>query len=215
MTNEPSADPRPSKSPSIAAFLSFLWPGLGQAYERRRRAALIFAIPALIAARGTSGARVEIMQRPVLRDAPEQPARGYAHLAISVGSEAAVDALATQLKKRYKSRLVVADEGTEVVAAGARDADAPGLALWTLGEVSALADDPKAATATLTGTLAGRAVRFEVPVDPGRAVAGDTIATLAARGVLIRDLVPYGLPLHVRISVGLPSENERLLRAFR
>lgn len=50
MTNEPSADPRPSKSPSIAAFLSFLWPGLGQAYERRRRAALIFAIPALIAA---------------------------------------------------------------------------------------------------------------------------------------------------------------------
>ena len=32
------------------AFLSFLWPGLGQAYERRRRAALIFAVPALIAA---------------------------------------------------------------------------------------------------------------------------------------------------------------------
>ena len=50
MTNEPSAESRASRSPSIAAFLSFLWPGLGQAYERRRRAALLFAIPALIAA---------------------------------------------------------------------------------------------------------------------------------------------------------------------
>jgi LCP family protein required for cell wall assembly len=39
-----------TQSPSIATFLSFLWPGLGQAYQRRRRAALIFAIPALIAA---------------------------------------------------------------------------------------------------------------------------------------------------------------------
>lgn len=43
----------------------------------------------------------------------------------------------------------------------------------------------------------------------------DVFQRLAARGVLIRDLVPYGLPLHVRISVGLPSENVRLLRAFR
>ena len=34
----------------MATFLSFLWPGLGQAYERRRRAALIFAVPALIVA---------------------------------------------------------------------------------------------------------------------------------------------------------------------
>jgi LCP family protein required for cell wall assembly len=34
----------------VATFLSFLWPGLGQAYERRRRAALIFAVPALIVA---------------------------------------------------------------------------------------------------------------------------------------------------------------------
>ena len=32
--------------------------------------------------------------------------------------------------------------------------------------VYALADEPKAGTATLTGTLAGRAVTFEVPVDP-------------------------------------------------
>jgi lactoylglutathione lyase len=44
------------------------------------------------------GARVEIMQRPALREAPEQPASGYAHLALAVGSEAAVDALAAQLQ---------------------------------------------------------------------------------------------------------------------
>jgi polyisoprenyl-teichoic acid--peptidoglycan teichoic acid transferase len=50
LTNEPTAEARPSHSPSVAAFLSFLWPGLGQAYERRRRAAVLFAVPALIAA---------------------------------------------------------------------------------------------------------------------------------------------------------------------
>ena len=50
MTNESSAETRPTHSPSVASFLSFLWPGLGQAYERRRRAALIFAVPVLIVA---------------------------------------------------------------------------------------------------------------------------------------------------------------------
>jgi polyisoprenyl-teichoic acid--peptidoglycan teichoic acid transferase len=50
LTNETSAETRPAHSPSLATFLSFLWPGLGQAYERRRRPALIFAVPALIAA---------------------------------------------------------------------------------------------------------------------------------------------------------------------
>jgi lactoylglutathione lyase len=47
---------------------------------------------------GDGGARVEIMQRPALHEAPEQPARGYAHVAISLGSEAAVDALAARLR---------------------------------------------------------------------------------------------------------------------
>jgi LCP family protein required for cell wall assembly len=50
LTNETPAESRPSRSPSIAAFLSFLWPGLGQAYERRPRIALIFAVPALVSA---------------------------------------------------------------------------------------------------------------------------------------------------------------------
>jgi LCP family protein required for cell wall assembly len=34
-----------ARSPSLAAFLSFLWPGLGQWYLERRRSALVFAIP--------------------------------------------------------------------------------------------------------------------------------------------------------------------------
>jgi LCP family protein required for cell wall assembly len=37
--------PTPGRSPSIAAFLSFLWPGLGHWYTRRDRAALLFALP--------------------------------------------------------------------------------------------------------------------------------------------------------------------------
>jgi hypothetical protein len=47
--------------------------------------------------------------------------------------------------------------------------------------VYALIDGPQNAIATLSGTLAGRAVSFEISVDPERAVQGDTIATLAAR----------------------------------
>ncbi len=35
-------------SPSLAAFLSFVWPGLGQLYQRQHRAALVFAVPAVI-----------------------------------------------------------------------------------------------------------------------------------------------------------------------
>jgi len=50
LATEPTPDPRPTRSPSLAAFLSFLWPGIGQAYERRRLAAIIFAVTALIAA---------------------------------------------------------------------------------------------------------------------------------------------------------------------
>jgi hypothetical protein len=66
--------------------------------------------------------------------------------------------------------------------------------------VYALAGTPNAGTATLTGTLAGRAVTFEVPVDPGRAVAGDTIATLAARA-RIRTLEEQGEYLESRGSL--------------
>ena len=38
----------PGRSPSLAAILSFLWPGLGQLYLRNRRLAAIFAIPSVV-----------------------------------------------------------------------------------------------------------------------------------------------------------------------
>ena len=44
------AERRRPVSPSLAALLSFLWPGLGQFYARRRTAALLFAVPALVMA---------------------------------------------------------------------------------------------------------------------------------------------------------------------
>jgi len=45
--NSTSLDPGRSVSPSLAALLSFLWPGLGQFYARRRVSGVVFAIPAL------------------------------------------------------------------------------------------------------------------------------------------------------------------------
>lgn len=38
---------RPPRSASVASFLSFLWPGLGQAWQGRRRSALLWAVPPL------------------------------------------------------------------------------------------------------------------------------------------------------------------------
>ncbi len=42
-----TAPKRRTASPSLAALLSFIWPGLGQLYARRRRAAVLFAVPVL------------------------------------------------------------------------------------------------------------------------------------------------------------------------
>jgi LCP family protein required for cell wall assembly len=46
-TNEPTVKGG-QRSPSLAALLSFLWPGLGQLYIRKRRAAAVFAVPAML-----------------------------------------------------------------------------------------------------------------------------------------------------------------------
>jgi len=46
-TNEPTARGH-GRSPSLAAFLSFVWPGLGQLYEGKRRVAAVFAVPAVL-----------------------------------------------------------------------------------------------------------------------------------------------------------------------
>jgi lactoylglutathione lyase len=44
------------------------------------------------------GARLELMSTAGLASAPESPAVGYAHVALAVGSEAAVDALTARLQ---------------------------------------------------------------------------------------------------------------------
>jgi histidinol-phosphate aminotransferase len=48
--------------------------------------------------------------------------------------------------------------------------------------------------------------------------AGDAAAVnmkLLRQGVIVRPIANYGLPEHLRITVGLPAENERLLAALR
>lgn len=45
---------RHTGSPSTATFLSFLWPGLGNAYVRQRRRAFLFALPPLLLLIGTA-----------------------------------------------------------------------------------------------------------------------------------------------------------------
>jgi polyisoprenyl-teichoic acid--peptidoglycan teichoic acid transferase len=47
LTPEPG-EGRPARSPALATFFSFLWPGLGQLYVGARRSALIFGLPLLV-----------------------------------------------------------------------------------------------------------------------------------------------------------------------
>jgi len=46
----------------------------------------------------TGGARLELMSLPGLAGRADVPAVGYAHLAVSVGSESAVEALTAQMR---------------------------------------------------------------------------------------------------------------------
>lgn len=46
----------------------------------------------------SGSARLEIMTRPELADAPQGYAQGYAHIALSVGSKEQVDAITEQLR---------------------------------------------------------------------------------------------------------------------
>ncbi len=52
-----------------------------------------------------------------------------------------------------------------------------------------------------------------ITVDVGRA-GREVFKSLLAEGVIVRPLDGYGLPNHLRISVGLPAENDRLLQAL-
>ncbi len=62
---------------------------------------------------------------------------------------------------------------------------------------------------------------WQVPVSAGNFVLADTGETagtwyeaLLRQGVIVRPVGNYGLPRHLRITVGLPEQNERLLAAL-
>ena len=65
------------------------------------------------------------------------------------------------------------------------------------------------------------ALGWTVPASAGNFVLADTrgpahpwYAALLRSGVIVRPVANYGLPRHLRITVGLPEQNERLLRAL-
>lgn len=52
-----------------------------------------------------------------------------------------------------------------------------------------------------------------ITVDTGRN-ADDVFASLLKQGVIVRPVANYGLPRHIRVSIGLESENKRFLDAL-
>ena len=65
------------------------------------------------------------------------------------------------------------------------------------------------------------ALGWTAPASAGNFVLADTggpaqpwYAALLRSGVIVRPVANYGLPRHLRITVGLPEQNERLLRAL-
>jgi histidinol-phosphate aminotransferase len=43
----------------------------------------------------------------------------------------------------------------------------------------------------------------------------DTAERLLREGIIVRALNGFGMPDHIRISIGLPEENERLVKTLR
>jgi len=98
-----------------------------------------------------------------------------------------------------------------------------------LAEAAALAalDDDEHAERTRRNNAAGaeylsrelRALGVEVwPTDANFVLArigAGLWERLLEQGVIVRPLSGFGMPEHVRISIGLPEENERLLKALR
>jgi len=74
--------------------------------------------------------------------------------------------------------------------------------LWLAQQIGALGLEvtPSAANYVL--------VRF--PTEPGRAAA-DAEAFLASRGYLVRGVAGYGLPEHLRITIGLEEHNRAVV----
>ena len=97
--------------------------------------------------------------------------------------------------------------------------------LAQVAAVAALADerhraDSVAANARERAALMAGLARLGVEFVPSAAnfvllrAPRDALARLAARGVAVKAMVRYGLPGHLRVSVGLPAENSRFLAAL-
>jgi len=57
-------------------------------------------------------------------------------------------------------------------------------------------------------------VTVEIPCEAGASRAGTVYQQLLRAGVIVRPVAGYALPDHLRVTVGLPEENERFLNAL-
>jgi histidinol-phosphate aminotransferase len=60
----------------------------------------------------------------------------------------------------------------------------------------------------------GNFVSVEIPRAGGEARAGAVFQHLLGQGVIVRPVAGYGMPDHLRVTVGLAAENERFLAAL-
>jgi len=58
-------------------------------------------------------------------------------------------------------------------------------------------------------------VSFCVPRRNGKSLAGAVYEKLLRQGVIVRAIAGYGMPDHLRVTVGTPKENDKFLKALR
>jgi len=62
---------------------------------------------------------------------------------------------------------------------------------------------------------AGNFISVEVPASSGKPQAGIVYDRLLRQGVIVRPVAGYGMPDHLRVTIGLREENERFLAALK
>ena len=61
----------------------------------------------------------------------------------------------------------------------------------------------------------GNFVSVRIPQSGGKPQAGVVFEKLLRQGVIVRPVAGYGMPDHLRVTIGLPEENERFLAALK
>lgn len=61
----------------------------------------------------------------------------------------------------------------------------------------------------------GNFVSVQIPQSAGKPQAGSVFEKLLRQGVIVRPVAGYGMPDHLRVTIGLKEENERLLAALQ